>query len=157
MLPNRLLNVLCRVSVRTNVPEMKVTPSTMASAVSASRSLWASRPLIVTFHMSCPQGPHPLEDRIGGRLLKVADHGTVGAEHHPVRVRGPARVVRDHDDGLAEAGHRAPQERPRVGGSSGFQVAGGVIGEDEGRLVDQRPGARDALLLAAGHLARTVP
>src|ERR1700761_4940450 len=102
MLPNRLLNVLCRVSVSTKVPEMNVTPSTMASAVSASRSLWASRPLSVTFHMSGPQRPHPLQDRVGGRLVQVADDGAVGQEHHPVGVRRPARVVGDHDDGLAE-------------------------------------------------------
>ena len=86
----------------------------------------------------------------------IADHGAVGQEHHPVRVRGPARVVRHHDDGLAELGHRVAQERQQVGGSIGVQVAGGLIGEDEGRFVDQRPGARDALLLAAGHLARPV-
>src|SRR6516164_11354232 len=110
MLANSSVNVSCRVSVRTNVPEMKVTPSTMASAVSPSRSLWASRPLIVTFHMSGPQGPHPLQDGVGGRLVEFADHGPVVQEDDPVRVCGPARVVRHHDDGLAEFGHRATQE-----------------------------------------------
>src|SRR6516225_5737180 len=100
MLANSSVNVLCRVSVRTNVPEMKVTPSTMASAVSPSRSLWASRPLIVTFHMSGPQGPHPLQDGVGGRLHKLAHHGPVGQEHNPVGVGGPARVVCHHDDRL---------------------------------------------------------
>src|ERR1700722_15169982 len=108
MLPNSSENVLCSVSVSTNVPEMNVTPSTMASAGSASRSLWARRPLIVTFHMSGPQRPDPLQDGVGGRLLEVADHLAVGQEHDPVRVRGPARVVGDHDDRLAELGHRAP-------------------------------------------------
>src|SRR5271165_2630656 len=156
MLPNRLLNVLCSVSVRTNVPEMNVTPSTMASAVSPSRSLWASRPLIVTFHMSGPQGPDPLQDGIGGRLVEFADHGSVGQEHDPVRVRGPARVVGHHDDRLAELGHRAPQEREQLRGGVGVEVAGGLVGEDEVRLVDQRPGARYALLLATRQLAGTV-
>src|ERR1700761_1604187 len=111
MLPNRLLNVLCRVSVSTKVPEMNVTPSTMASAVSASRSLWASRPLIVTFHMSGSQRPDPLQDGVGGGLEELADHRSVGQEDDPVRVRGTARVVRHHDDRLAELGHRTPQER----------------------------------------------
>src|SRR5271163_2229585 len=110
MLPKSTENVLCKVSVRTNVPEMKVTPSTIASAVSASRSLWASRPLIVTFRMSGPQRPHPLQDRIRGRPLQFADHAPVGQEDDPVRVRGPPRIVRHHDDRLTERGHRTPQE-----------------------------------------------
>src|SRR5580658_6734556 len=109
MLLNSVVKVLCRVSVRTNVPEMKVTPSTMASAVSASRSLWASRPLIVTFHMSGPQGPHPLQDGVGGGLLELPHHLAVGQEDDPVRIRGPARVVGHHHDRLAELGHRPPQ------------------------------------------------
>src|SRR5580693_1322789 len=101
MLPNSTEKVLFRVSVKTNVPEMKATPSTIASAVSASRSLWASRPLMVTFRMSRPQRPHALQDRIGGRLFQLAHHGPVGQEQDPVRVRGTPRVVRHHDDGLA--------------------------------------------------------
>src|SRR5213079_3223580 len=110
MLPNSVVNVFCRVSVRTNVPEMNVTPRMIASAVSASRSLWASRPLSVTLRMSCPQGPHALEHGIGGRLAELAHHRPVGQEHYPVGVRGAARVVGDHDDGLAEFGHRLLQE-----------------------------------------------
>src|ERR1700722_3968601 len=110
MLPNSTENVLCRVSVRTNGPEMKVTPSTIASAVSASRSLWASSPLIVTLRTSGSQGPHPLQDGIGGRLLEFAHHGPVGQEDDPVRVRGAPRVVRDHDDRLAKFAYRPLQE-----------------------------------------------
>src|SRR5690348_7108041 len=97
MLPNNVEKVFDRVSVRTNVPEMNVTPSTIASAVSPSLSLWASRPLRVTFRMSGPQRPHPLQDGVGGRLVKLADHGPVGQEDDPVRVRGPARVVRSEE------------------------------------------------------------
>src|SRR5580692_4978747 len=124
MLLNSVVNVLCRVSVRTNVPEMKVTPSTMASAVSPSRSLWASRPLIVTFHMSGPQRPDPLQDGVGGGLVEFSYHLAVGQEDDPVRVRGPARVVGDHDNRLAEIGHRTPQEGEQVGGRVGVEVAG---------------------------------
>src|SRR5260370_17321412 len=102
MLLNSVVNVLCRVSVRTNVPEMKVTPSTMASAVSPSRSLWASRPLIVTFHMSGPQRPDLLQDGVGGGLAEFADHGSVGQQDDPLRVPGPARALRHHDHRLAE-------------------------------------------------------
>src|SRR5580693_7458799 len=105
MLLNSVVNVLCRVSVRTNVPEMNVTPSTMASAVSPSLSLWASRPLMVTFHMSGPQGPHPLQDRVGRGLAQLAHHGAVVQEDDPVRIRGAPRVVGHHHDRLAELGH----------------------------------------------------
>src|SRR5580704_13856179 len=119
MVPNSVLNVLCKVSVSTNVPEMKVTPRMIASAVSASRSLWASRPLMVTLRISGSQGPHLLQDRIGGRLVELAHHGPIGQEDDPVRVRGAARVVRDHDDRLAELRDRPPQKcqqvRRRVG------------------------------------------
>src|SRR6266567_4314742 len=156
MLPNSTLKVLFKVSVKTNVPEMKATPSMIASAVSASRSLWARMPLIVTFRMSGPQRPHPLQDRIGGRLFKFADHGPVSQEEDPVRVRRPARVVRHHDDRLAELGHRLPEKAEQVRGGIGVQVARGLVGEDEVRLVDQRPGTRHALLLAARQLTGTV-
>src|ERR1700678_4452005 len=119
MLPNRTEKVLCKVSVRTNVPEMKVTPSTIASAVSASRSLWASRPLMVTFRMSGSQRPHPLQARIGGRPLQFADHGPVGQEDDPVRIGSAPRVMRHHDDRLTELGHRTPQEREQLRGGFG--------------------------------------
>src|ERR1700683_3113280 len=107
MSPNSTPNVLCKVSVSTNVPEMKVTPSTMPGAVSASRSLWASRPLMVTFRMSGPQRPHALQHRIGGRLLQLAHHGPVGQEDDAGGVGGTPRVMRHHDDRLAELGHRS--------------------------------------------------
>src|SRR5690349_20758185 len=101
MLPDSVVNVFCRVSVRTNVPEMNVTPSTIASAVSASLSLWASSPLSVTLRMSRSQRAHALEHRVGGGRLELAHHGPVSQEHHPVRVGGTARVVRHHHDRLA--------------------------------------------------------
>src|SRR5580692_5321665 len=110
MLPNSVSNVLCSVSVSTNVPAMNVTPRTMASAVSASRSLWASSPLIVTLHMSGAQVPHPLEHRVGRRVGQLVDDLPVGQEHDPVREGGAVRVVRHHHDRLAELADRAPEE-----------------------------------------------
>src|SRR5450755_5073133 len=132
MLPNSTENVLFKVSVRTNVPDIKATPSTIASAVSASRSLWASRPLMVTLRMSGlqgsqgPQGPHPLQDRIGGRLGQLAHHGPVGQEDDPVRIPGSPRIVRHHDDRLADFGYRSAQECQQVRGRIGVQVARGL-------------------------------
>src|SRR5271166_4642644 len=102
MLPNSVLNVLCKVSVRTNVPAMNVTPSTMASAVRTSRSLCASNPLTVTRHMSGSQGPDALQHQVRGRLGQLVDDVAVGQEDDAVGVGGPVRVVGHHDDGLAE-------------------------------------------------------
>src|ERR1700688_1846656 len=116
MFPNSTENVLCKVSVRTNVPEMKVTPRTIANAVSASRSLWASNPLTVTFRTSGAQGPHPIQDRVGGWPVQGAHHGPVGQEDDPVRVRGSSRVMRHHDDRLTELGHRTPQKPQHLRG-----------------------------------------
>jgi hypothetical protein len=98
MFPTRAENVLRSVSVRMKVPEMKVTPSTIASAVSVSRSLWASRPRIMSFCMSGPQCPHPVEHGVGGRVVQPADSPAIGEEQHPVGVGGRTRVVRHHHD-----------------------------------------------------------
>src|ERR1700733_2229701 len=129
MLPNSTENVLCKVSVSTSVPEKNVTPSTMASAVSASLSLCASRPLRVAFLMSGPQRPDPLDDRVGGRVPHLVHDGAVGQEDDPVRVRGAVRVMGDHDDRLAEFLYRLTQEREQFGGGVGVQVAGRLVGE----------------------------
>ena len=51
---------------RTKVPDTNMTPSTMATAVRARRSLWASRPFRVAFHISGTQQLHLLEDGVGG-------------------------------------------------------------------------------------------
>src|SRR5450631_2215630 len=110
MWPNSVSNVLWSVSVRTRVPEMNVTPSTMASPVSARRNLWASRPLMVTFHMSAAQLLHSLQHRVGRRRHQLVHHLAVGEEDHPVGERRPPGVMGDHDDGLVELGHRATKE-----------------------------------------------
>src|ERR1700722_16020212 len=110
MFPKRVSNVLGRVSVSTNVPAMKVTPRTMASAVSARRSLCASRPLMVTRHMSGPQGADALQHRVGGRLGPFTDDVAAGQEDDTIGIGRPVRVVRDHDDGLPEFGDGSAHE-----------------------------------------------
>src|SRR5580693_6555204 len=99
MWPKSDVKVLWSVSVRTKVPEMNVTPRTMAMAVSTSRSLCASRPLMVTFHMSVAQLLHVLENRVGGGRPELAHDLSIGEEHDTVGEGGTARVVGDHDDG----------------------------------------------------------
>src|ERR1700720_4047164 len=114
MLLKSAVNVLCKVSVSTYVPEMNVTPRMIASAVSISRSLCASSPLRVTLRMSGSHGPHALEHRIGRGFLKLAHYGPVGQEDDPVRVGGAAWIVGHHDDRLTRFPHRPPQEGQQI-------------------------------------------
>src|SRR5271170_3327524 len=107
MLPTRVVKVSCRVSVRIRLPEMNVTPRTIARAVSASLSLWARSPLRVTLRMSAPQFLHPLQHRVGRRGGQFAYHVAVGEEHDPVGVGGSVRIMGDHDDRLPELTHRS--------------------------------------------------
>src|SRR5580693_344873 len=106
MFPKSVLNVWCRVSVSTKVPAMKVTPNTIARAVSARRSLCAMRPFRVTRHISVPQCPHALEDGIGCWRGELVDDVAVSEENDPVGICSTVRIVRHHDDRLAELGHR---------------------------------------------------
>src|ERR1700677_4348606 len=156
MLPKSVSNVLCRVSVRTNVPAMNVTPRTMESAVSAKRSLCASSPLMVTRHTSGAQTADALQDGLGCGVTHLVDDVAVGEEDDAVGVGRAAGVVGDHHDRLAELGHRPPQEGQHLGGGVRVEVAGGLVGEDEVGLVDQGPGAGTALLLPARHLGGPV-
>ena len=80
----------------------------------------------------------------------------VGEEHDAVGGRGRRRVVRDHDDRLAELVDGAPEQVEHVAPGGGVEVAGRLVGEDDGRARDQRARDGDPLLLAAGELRRPV-
>src|SRR5579862_7952990 len=110
MFPNRFWKVLCSVSVRTNVPAMKVTPRMMARAVRARRSLWARRPLTVTRHTSGAQHADTFQHGVSGWVGQLVDDEPVGKEDHTVSIGRAARVVSDHDDGLSELVHGKAQE-----------------------------------------------
>jgi hypothetical protein len=88
--------------------------------------------------------------------VELPHHRPVGQEDDPVRVGGAARVVGHHHDRLAELADRLPQEVQDVGRGVRVEVAGGLVGEDQIGLVDQRPGAGNPLLLTAGELGRAV-
>ena len=65
---------------------------------------------------------------------------------------GHRRVVGDQHHRLAELRHRLPEHVQQALGALGVEGAGGLVGEDDRRLGEQRPGDGDALLLAAGQL-----
>src|SRR6266511_4190172 len=152
------LKVAFMVSVSTEVPDTKLTPSTIASAVSARRSLWDSSPLMVAFDMarSAPELLHQVEDLVGGGVGHLVNDLAVLEEQHVVGVGGGARVVGHHHDRLAELVDRAPQEAEQLGAGVGVEVAGGLVGKDDRGRGRQRPGGGDPLLLAARELARPV-
>src|SRR6516162_11404072 len=156
MLPNSVLNTLCSVSVSTNVPAMKVTPKTIASAVRARRSLCANRPLTVTVDMSGAHRAYAFEYGVGRRRHELVDHLAVGQEDHSIRIGRAPGVVGDHDDRLVEIVDGATEKAQHLGRRIGVQVAGGLVSEDQIGVVDERPGAGAALLLAARQLAGPV-
>ena len=88
--------------------------------------------------------------------LDLVDDAAVGEEDDPVGVAGRARVVGDHDDGLAQLPHGPAHEVEDLGAGAAVEVAGGLVGEDDLRPPGQGPGHRHPLLLAAGELAGPV-
>ena len=65
-----------------------------------------------------------------------------------------AQVVRDHDPTPAPLVDQARKRLHDLVGPFGVQGGRRLIGQDQCRIVDQRPGDCHALLLTAGHLAR---
>src|SRR5687767_11192760 len=70
-------------------------------------------------------------------------------------MRGDVRLVRDHDDGLAEL-VESLQDREDLRARVRVEVPGRLVGEDHRRVVQERARDGDALLLSAGELARAV-
>src|SRR5581483_1671869 len=130
-------------SVRTNVPLIVAIPRMIANAVRTVRSFR-------------PQRPRSATDlaRVGARQL--LDDVAVREEEDPVGDRGRARVVRDHRRRLSPILYRLAEELEDLAAGPRVEVPGGLVGEDDGRLRDQRARDRDALLLAAGELGGTV-
>src|SRR3954462_13426891 len=100
---------------------------------------------------------HEVQDVLGGvRLRAVVDDPPVGEHEQAVGVGGGGRVVRDHDDRLAELVDGAAQEVEHLAGGLRVEVAGRLVGEADGGLARECAGDGDALLLAARELGRPV-
>src|SRR5262245_3644123 len=153
---NRLSKLLRRVSPSTRVPARNATPRNTATAVPTRRRPCPRISLTVRDSMSVPQVLDPVEDRRRRRLVELIDDPAVGEEQRPVRVRGRARVVGDHDDGLAHLVDRTAQEAEDLAAGARVDVAGGLVGEHDPGPAGQGPGHGDPLLLAARQLGRAV-
>jgi hypothetical protein len=69
---------------------------------------------------------------------------------------GDLRLVGDDHEGLALVPVEASEEGDDLGRALGVEVAGGLVGQDQLRPVDQRPRDRGPLLLATRQLGRLV-
>ena len=78
----------------------------------------------------------------------------VGEIEHAIRIGRGERVVGHHHHGLAERVDDVAQQVEDLAARAGVQRAGRLVGEHHLRAREQRAGDRDALLLAAGQLAR---
>ena len=85
----------------------------------------------------------------------VADPA-VGDDEDPVGVGRGLRVVGDEDDGLVALDARSPERVEDLGAGRVVEVAGRLVGEEERRPGDERPGDRDPLLLAGRQLVGLV-
>ena len=63
---------------------------------------------------------------------------------------GGAGVVGHEDHRRPVAARQLAEQREHLLARLGVEVAGGLVGEHQTRLADERTGDRDALLLAAG-------
>ena len=80
---------------------------------------------------------------------------SIGEMDHALGVFGGDRIVCHHDDGHALLVQGAQEVQDLAPGVT-VEVAGRFIGDDQDRIVDQRPRDRHALLLSTGEFLRLV-
>ena len=90
-----------------------------------------------------------------GSVMAAPPHSTI----RPSSMRtirwgqlGDLRVVGDHHQGLGKGPDGALEQGQHVGAGPAVQVAGGLVGQDQGGLGHQGPGDGHPLLLPAGEL-----
>ena len=118
---------------------------------SAFAARTAQRPSAARRTMSGPAAWSSRRPRtISSRMRPVAQ------DEDPVGVRRRLRVVGDEHDGLAALGAEAPEHVEDLRAGRVVEVAGRLVGEEEGRPVDEGPGEGHPLLLAGGELVGAV-
>ena len=142
-------------SVKMNVPATKATPITTANPVSAVRSLRANSPrrAIRVIYATCFIRSSRASADSAGPSCTIAPSCSITTRS---AVDGRARVVRDHDHGLAEVVDGAPEQPEHLARRLRVEVAGRLVGEHDRGPRDQRAGDRHPLLLPAGQLGGTV-
>jgi hypothetical protein len=83
----------------------------------------------------------------------LVDHTPVAKEDNPVCPSGMAGLVRDQEPRRPRVAAAAQQLQDGIA-CHGVQGTGGLVGEDEPTLSDERPGNGDPLLLPAGQVVR---
>jgi hypothetical protein len=87
----------------------------------------------------------------GGGFAAVAFYQSIAQPYNAVGVIGDIFFMGNEDDGVA-GGLDATEDIHDLDGGLGVEVPGRLIGEDEGGVIDQRPGNSDALALTTGEL-----
>jgi hypothetical protein len=90
--------------------------------------------------------------RVGG----IAGDMAIDEAHQAARVGRHVGLVRDHQHGDAVLLVQAAQQFHDLLAALGVEVAGGLVGEQNGRLADDGAGDGHALLLPAGQFRRGV-
>ena len=93
-------------------------------------------------------------DAAARRLAPPARDAAVGEADDAVAALGERAVMGDEQERGAGALLQREQKVHDFGAGGLVEIAGRLVGEDEGGLWRERPGHGDALLLAAGELAR---
>src|SRR6267143_1552454 len=96
-----------------------------------------------------------IRERIWPRLAisirrHSVDDNSIAHVHDAVEIRCCFRVVRDHDDGLAQIFVQLPQHLQHDFRVFRIQISRGLVGEENLRLIDDRARDGHALLFAAG-------
>src|ERR1700722_11282016 len=148
-----------------STPTMAAMPMLMPSADSAARPRRLRSPRLPTRSRSRPdsrEAPAPAAGRAGrgrprsGSGRCITEDPPVSDLDAPLHGRGHVVVVGDDHDGRSVPVQLAEQVQ-EGGAGGGVQVAGRLVGHDQGGPADQGPGDGGALLLAAGQLVRPVP
>src|SRR6185503_2899766 len=91
----------------------------------------------------------------GGCFILLDEHALLEM-NEPVRLLRGLRIVRHHDDRLAQVVVQPLEQPEDLLGGRAVEIAGGLVGDDQRRVRDQRTRDRDALLLPARKLVRLV-